>query len=391
MLILRTSGVDESLDRYADLDLIRYNAGFLGEVVAHSDWTENAASVLMKIGGRTTSNHDHADAGSFQIYYKGILAGDTGFYDTYGSAHHRDYHQATIAHNSIVIYRNGKLVQQSPTNSEPSSYETWMSNSYVTATVTGYSEAYKDADKTSPIYSYIAGDITPAYVGNFKRADRRMLAVFDTDNPDVPMYFFVYDGMQAKNTSDDITFLLHTTIKPEINGNVVTTSMGGGKLVLQSLMGGDKITAIGGSDNNYVVNGSQVATQNGERDGYWGRVEITSTASTVSDTLLNVMYVTTNTNKNFYEAKSFKTDKVVGSIIGNTAAVFVDSSERCSEQFSFTATTSEESVNYYVSGVAAGNWTVSVGSTTLTVSATEEGGMLYFTAPSGEITLTPIK
>ena len=389
MIILRSTGVDESKDRFEDLELIRYNAGFIGEVIAHSDWTENAASVLMKIGGRSTANHDHADAGSFQIYYKDILAGDTGFYDSYGTTHHRDYHQATVAHNSILIYRNGTSIGQTPLVQEPGTLDGWMHEQYHVATVTGQSSAYKDAEETQPIYAYIAGDLTPSYAGNFTKADRRMLAVFDTDNPDAPLYFFVYDSMASVNKSDDIAFLLHTKSEPLIDGNTVTTVTGGAKLVLQSLMGGDKFEKLGGDDQNYILNGEQLPTQNGEDDGYWGRVEIKSTSTKDVDTLLNVMYVTDSTNEEFYEAYSFSTDKVVGSVLGNTAAVFYDSDERCTTEFTFTAATHGESINYYVSGIAAGDWTVTVGETTLTVTATEEGGMLYFTAPAAEVTITP--
>ena len=85
LLILKSTDVDEDRPRHEGLDLICYNGGFMNEIVAHSDWGTSAVSVLMKIGGRSTANHDHGDAGSFQIYYKGILAGDTGFYDTYNS------------------------------------------------------------------------------------------------------------------------------------------------------------------------------------------------------------------------------------------------------------------------------------------------------------------
>ena len=46
-------------------------------------------------------------------------------------------------------------------------------------------------------------------------------------------------------------------------------------------------------------------------------------------------------------------------------------------------------MSYYVSGVAAGDWTVTVGGKTVgTFSATAEGGLLTFTAPAGALTLT---
>ena len=391
LLILKSTDVDEDRPHFDGLDLICYNGGFMNEIVAHSDWGASAVSVLMKIGGRSTANHDHGDAGSFQIYYKGILAGDTGFYDTYNSTHFKNYHQATIAHNSIVIYRNGSVVGQKPGSSyaEPTTYEKWMTDTYKTANLSAVSYGYKDAEKTQPTYAYIAGDISPAYQGNVTKADRRMLAVFDTQNPNVPLYFIVYDNVVGTNSSDRATFLLHTKSDPTISGNTVSAFAGTGKLILQNIVGGDKIEKIGGTDKNYVVNGSQVATQNGEDDGYWGRVEISPENSSKNDVMLNVMYVTDTSNKTLTKATKITGDKVAGATIGNTAAVFVEESVKYNQAFSFT-TTGATNLNYYISGVKAGAWMVTVGSTTLVVNATEEGGLLTFNAPAGTVTVTPV-
>ena len=391
LLILKSTDVDEDRPHFDGLDLICYNGGFMNEIVAHSDWGASAVSVLMKIGGRSTANHDHGDAGSFQIYYKGILAGDTGFYDTYNSTHFRNYHQATIAHNSIVIYRNGSVIGQKPGSSyaEPTTYEKWMTDTYKTANLSAVSYGYKDAEKTQPTYAYIAGDISPAYQGNVTKADRRMLAVFDTQNPNVPLYFIVYDNVVGTNSSDRATFLLHTKSDPTISGNTVSAFAGTGKLILQNIVGGDKIEKIGGTDKNYVVNGSQVATQNGEDDGYWGRVEISPENSSKNDVMLNVMYVTDTSNKTLTKATKITGDKVAGATIGNTAAVFVEESVKYNQAFSFT-TTGATNLNYYISGVKAGAWMVTVGSTTLVVNATEEGGLLTFNAPAGTVTVTPV-
>jgi hypothetical protein len=49
-------------------------------------------------------------------------------------------------------------------------------------------------------------------------------------------------------------------------------------------------------------------------------------------------------------------------------------------------------MDYYVSGVAAGDWIVKVDSQSYGVyTATEEGRMLTFTAPAGRVVLSPAK
>ena len=88
------------------------------------------------------------------------------------------------------------------------------------------------------------------------------------------------------------------------------------------------------------------------------------------------------------KATAIDTDDVKGAVIGKVAAVFVTNATRRSTTLTFTASGSGEYI-YYVSGVKAGKWTVGAGGQTQTVTATEEGGLLVFTAPAGTVTLTP--
>ena len=383
-LILKSSGVEgKAATRYDGLDLILYNGGWLGKMVAHSNWTSSGASVMMKIGNRTTGNHDHSDSGSFQIYYKGLLAGDSGYYDKYDSDHCLNYHQATIAHNSLLIGGSG---QKQP--SETGSFSSWKtSDIYKTGTVNGCAWGYADAAQTKPTYAYIAGNITPAYNGAASEVTRRMLAVYDTQNENVPLYFFVFDNITTGSTSTKKTFLLHVPVEPTVSGNTVTVTKNGAKLVLQSVIGGDNITTVGGVGNNYNVNGTQINPTNNGNDGFWGRVEISPNTGSKTNQLLNVMYVADASKTLMLQATAISNDTVKGAKIGKVAAVFVTGATRRETAFSFSAAGSGD-LTYYVSGVKAGNWTVSAGGSTQTVTATEDGGLLVFTAPAGTVTLT---
>ena len=383
-------------DRYADLEPILYNGGFISQIVAHSGWTKDDVTVMMKIGERTTSNHDHSDAGSFQIYYKGLLAGDSGFYDSYGTAHHQEYHQQTIAHNSIVFYRKTSgtafttLQQKHP--GEPHSLSNWKTDAYKLAETTGYTYGYADAEKKNPTYAYVAGDLAPAYGETASEVTRRMLTVFNTGREDIKAYFFVFDHVSGKQkATDETVFLLHTLTQPEKSGKTVKIVSGNGRLVLQNLFGGDRIDLVGGEGKNYYLNGAQSQTKTDPEtgkpydDGYWGRVEIAPATGNRTDTMLNLMYVSDDTATTVIPANKIETDAAVGGVIGNTAAAFLLDKTPRTDAFTFTANGSG-TLNYYVSGVAAGNWTVTVGGNTQTVKS--DGGLLVFSAPAGSVTLT---
>ena len=408
-MILASEGQKRVTDKYAELDLILYNGSPLGQLISRSEWNnENAAATFMKIKERNTANHEHDDAGTFLIYYKGMLTGDSGVYNGYGNAHHQSYHQATVAHNGLLIvdttntsttYSGG---QRSP--GEAQNLTGWNDSAYDTGKVTGVQYGYKDAAKTKAQYAYIAGDITASYESTqASYVGRRMLTVY-TDDANFPMYFFVYDNITAANASYKKTFLLHINgvNEPTVSGNVVTTVNGDGKLVLHSLTDGATITKVGGraytadgkydadKSKNYLINGVNCKTPDGVDDGNWGRVEISVTGS-LSNDLLNAMYVTDATGT----ATAPKVSKVTatgvkGAVVGNVAAIFSTDKVRTASALSFTVSGSGN-VNYYVSGVAEGEWKISVNGTSYgTATATNEGGLLTFTAPAGSVTLTPV-
>ena len=398
-LICSSNGVKAADDVHKDMDLILYNGGWLGQIIARNGWGDDQATVLMKIGVKTAGNHDHQDQGQFQIWYKGMLAGDTGVYDGYSTQHRNNYHRQTIAHNCVLVRTPGATGigdsggQRKIGGDEmsPSGFKNDAKSK--TGEVIGVKYAYADNAKTKPLYAYVAGDISTSYESSrASKVVRRMLAVYDTKNVDVPLYFFVFDNVTATSNSLEKVFLLHTRTEPEISGKTVTEVNGEGKLVLQNVFGGDSIVKIGGENNNYNVNGEQVAAKadsTSREDGYWGRVEISTTGAKTQQ-MLNVMYVSDADKNPDLTATAIETSDVKGAVIGGTAAVFVTDTARRTTSLSFTAQ-GEGDLTYYVSGVKAGRWTLIVnGQAQGRLTAGEDDGFLTFTAPAGAtITLNP--
>ncbi|MBR4336452.1 MAG: hypothetical protein IKP74_08365, partial [Clostridia bacterium] len=150
----------------------------------------------------------------------------------------------------------------------------------------------------------------------------------------------------------------------------------------------------GGAGKNYWVNKNgqdnyvQLDNSYNRDDEYWGRVEISPATGNATDQLLNVMFVCDADKSPSLRASAINTNVVKGALIGKVAAIFLIDAARRSTPFTFGVTGSGD-YTYYVSGVKAGEWTVGAGGQTQTVTATEEGGLLVFTAPAGTVTLTP--
>ena len=410
------------------LPCIWYNGGYVGQFIARSEWGDNAAVTMMRIGEKGTANHDHEDAGTFQIHYKGATSGASGGYGTYGSTHFKHYHQATVSKNGLLIF-DPKLVEeprlkldgngepvidsygnvgyynrdeafysggQKTERMEPASLAVWQSGRYDRARVTGRAAACAKDGRT-PLYTYICGDLTNAY--QFTQASfvgRAMMTVY-TGNEDYPMALFVYDKIINAKTGLVDKFLL------QINGEeapvideataTVTAMGGGGRIVLKNLVGAESIEGIGGGyEHNYVINGINCQDNSFKPQNAWGRVEISAFATNPiswknNKKMLNAIYVTDRDN----DAPPALLSVAVSNTEGGTfdgarfldkVVLFADDIERVAYGAAFTIPGDGETT-VYVTGLLEGEWSVTFDGYNEVFTVAESEGILSFTAPAG--------
>ena len=413
-----TARVERAEDRYAGMELIQYNGHPVGQYIVHEKWNAaDSAAVFMKIKEMNTANHEHDDAGVFEIYYKGMLSSDGGCYNVYGKPQTKYFHKATISHNGLIVFNPSKWDYSSNDLGKKwysggqispgaiNSFEEFLTlEECRTGRVIGKQHGYFNNDAACPEYAYIAGDITAAYPKDtVSYVGRRMLTVY-TEDESFPMVFFVYDDITSTEASYEKRFLLQISSKDEptvdASAKTVVTENGDGRLVLTCLSDGVTFNKVGGRNEgaynaalskNYTINGHQCLPESDSADDkHWGRVELTASNASENATFMNLLYVT--------DRGQMKTaplvDRIVGEgvdggVFGNIAAVFASSREREAGTLSFTVT-GGDTVRYYVSGVCEGEWSVSIdGKRVGTYTATAQGGMLTFTAAAGKVVLTP--
>ncbi len=437
VLIWHTYGPDlsEYEEEDFEIDLIQYLDFPSGTMTARNSWDEDGAAALMRIAEMTMGNHDLNDHGTFQIYYKGLLAGTSGAYKKYGSYVHQYYLQATVAHNGLLIF-NPALADDEPIygtkapcddescdhtecvidyntiknasryyysgsqrdRSEAGTIENWLSGEYNMAEVYGADWGY-DLTDGSAEFAYIAGDLTNAYnLSTVNYVGRKMLTVF-TDDPNYPMLFFTYDQMTSVEGGEHFTksFLIHTVKEPVIDEENLTAviTQSEGRLFVHSLTGAQNITKIGGEGKAYWVNGKNCVDEYATSDSanvIWGRLELTATGN-LSDSFLTAMYVTDATNDTPLEVGKISSESVDGTVIKNKIIAFTktDINAQQYKEFSFT-TEGQGLYNYYVAGIEAGTWSVKVDGVTVATAYSDEGGsIITFTAPTGKVTIVPGK
>ena len=140
-------------------------------------------------------------------------------------------------------------------------------------------------------------------------------------------------------------------------------------------------------DRNYALQ-SSINNETSLEAG-WGRIEISPSTENNTDYFLNVMYVNdADKDLALEEAELIENDSVAGAKIFNRVAVFGKSKDRITDSVSFDVPGNETELKVNVAGLQAGTWTIKANGTELgTQVSTEDGGIIYFTAPAGSYEL----
>jgi len=301
------------------LPLSRYFQEPLGAMVARTGWgkdiNSNTAVAEMKVGVYNYANHQHLDAGSFQIYYKGPLAVNSGIYQGkeggYGCDHFTNYYQRSIAHNTVLVYDPEEKFtwhqhpiandggQQFPNGAaEPKNMQELLAEDYKTGTVLAHEFG---PDSLKPEYTYLKGEMAEAYSDKIKNFQRSFVFL-NLKNDYIAAAMIVLDRVVSSNKNYKKSWVLHCVEEPKIDGitSIIKRTEKGynGMMVntaLLPVMDNISISKVGGIGNEYTVNGinfpQHVSSESNSADGAIWRIEISPQISSSNDIFLNVMQV----------------------------------------------------------------------------------------------------
>lgn len=394
---------------YEGRGLINVGRFPLTKIFARSDWNDKQAfAIYMTMPEMFLTSHDHMECGSFQIYYKGMLVSDSGYYDGYGTKHHNWYSRQTISSNSLLIYNTDmpeELAFIDGKYSGGQSLDPGRCRRYVPTSIrdaldslqcVSLGKASKEVDGKY-FYTYLAADMTKAYDEvTVDEVSRYMISVA-TGDADYPMVFATFDRITAKKAEYKKTSLLHALVRPEVTdeGFVIisnTEDDNRGKLISQSLITDMKTTVYGGNGEEYSVNG-EYCTPNGYNASMPEyRIESTPVNASLTDQFLTVMYVTDSYNSSEpIKAKEIETDDVAGAVIFNQVMIFPKNEKKIDWTIRFN-TDNAQQLDYYIVGITSGKWSVSVnGSLIKTATVIDNEGILTFTAPAGSVEIAPVR
>jgi hypothetical protein len=425
-----------------DLPLSMYYPSPKGAVIARTGWEEGMDSPVvvaeMKINEWWFSNHHHLDAGAFQIYYKGALATDTGYYHGaktkfgsidlstpndgstgYARTHDFNYNKRTIAHNCMLVYDpSEKMVygntpvvndggQRIPNNgNEPFNFEIFMdpAKGYRICEILGH-EAGKDPK--APNYTYLKGDLTRAYSGKVKSYQRSFMFL-NLKNKDHPAALVVFDRVESSRVEFKKTWLFHGMYEPSIEPSISASSAAPGaasrsvfvndrygyqgKLTLDTLLpAADNLIVekIGGPDKEYLVNGVNyyaIPREGGVNEGGGWRLELSPRKAETLNYFLNVLQPCDAVSQvSPLAAEMIESSTHIGVAITGRVVLFGKDTARTKAAVSFSFGGSGD-FEITVADLEAGEWEIS-GPERTTARVTAEGGVALFTGKPGAYTL----
>lgn len=403
-----------------DLPLTRYFGKPFGWMIARTGWGKNSVIAELKINEYNFLNHQHHDAGSFQIYYKGPLAIDSGMYQGssggYNSPHNKNYFKRTIAHNSLLIYDpnekfesmgyggSGKTPfvandggQRLPGNgwNPPQHLEDLLNKDYKTGDI--LANDFGPSTET-PDYSYLKGDITEAYSNKVKEV-KRSFTFLNLYNDKTPAALIVFDKIVSSDKSFKKYWLLHSIEEPKINQSSFeitrTLNDDSGKLFTSTLLPSIddlEIKSVGGEGKEFWVFGTNYPNEPTRRPdvakerGAW-RVELSPKKEKETDYFLNVIQITDNKNKKQLPVTKIEGEKIIGVQIADRVVIQSSNFEQLETDFSFSFD-GRGSFKILIADLNPGTWQIIQGSKVIaTKQADKIGNTIYFEGKKGIYTL----
>jgi heparin/heparan-sulfate lyase len=400
-------------DPFKGRELVRIAKYPTSTIFARSAWCDkDAVAVYMTMPEFYSASHSHAEAGSFQIYYKGMLASDSGYYTSHGTGHHSAYTRQTISSNSILIY-NPDLRERGTWNKGAVNEHPYCGGQSLVQDITRIVCPYTvesaktcaamdqvtllgkcaKVDDAKLRYAYIAGDMTKAYdEESVDEVTRHMLSVM-TNREDVPMVFATFDRITAKDASYKKTVLLHSMTKPEVTPDgftVITNKKDGncGKLVATTLLTDMTATVLGdadGSEYDYLGVSHKPECYNENDPDY--RIDFCPKEARKTDLILSVMYVTDADNiAPLIKPLDISNSTLAGALLLDTALFFAKEKEPLTKA-TFDLPGGDD-VLCLVAGVSDGCWQITHNGTPVAKVESKAGdGIISFRAGKGEITL----
>ncbi|RIH64478.1 hypothetical protein D1164_14050 [Mariniphaga sediminis] len=381
----------------------------LGSMVARTGWniglTSNDVVAEIKGGGFHFGNHQHSDAGSIQVYYRGFQVGDIGLYGFYGTPYDYNFNKRSVAHSMMLARDPGekfgntesndggtRFNQRNPKSPKEAENDPWFNNGKVLSSDFGPS-------KLHPFFSYFSVDLVGAYSSKIKSYTREF-CFLNLDKDSIPAAIILNDNITTANPSFKKYWQINTHNKPQINKNTIVLNnerrgLTGKTTVtmlipaiaeryVEVLSGADAVTSF---EYKYELPGRLGNRDLPEKNGH--RIMVSPKVAKNNDRFLTVFQLTAGDTEPL-PVKNYQTKVSNVIIIADRVVSMSKGNGFVEEEFTLNI---PEGLKFQIilTGMKAGSWNVKSkdGKMKFNTTVREDENTIFFLAGSGEYIITP--
>jgi heparin/heparan-sulfate lyase len=376
----------------------------VGAMIARTGWNFNKKSndvvVEMKGGGYNFSNHQHSDAGSFQIYYHGLQAVDLGQYHFYGTPYDYNFNKRSIAHSMMLVmdpqenFHNRvndggtRLVNGSPRTPEQVQKNPKFANGTIISANFGPSSQ-------RPLFSYFSVNLTSAYSKKIKNYVRSF-CFLNMNKPDNPAVLIIVDNITTSKAKFKKYWQINSLNRPKItiDGIIINNSSAGlkGKVELKMLrpQAAKRTVKILSNQATFNVFGKQFTPpKQYQPEAHGHRVLFSPKKSRTHERFLTVMSMTAE-KSSALPINLTEQSMLFLLTIADRMVVLSKTGKLLRKTFKLTVIPGEK---YQVAftGLAAGNWSIHSQDwqTKFNLKIKRGKNSLFMLLPAGNYTISP--
>lgn len=377
----------------------------LGSMVARTGWNlgPNLSDVVveMKGGGYHFGNHQHSDAGSFQIYYRGLQAVDLGQYHFYGTPYDMGFCKRSISHSMMLAVDPGekfpgtsvndggtRFVRGCPTTPQQAMTDPMFANGKRVSSSFGPSPQ-------RPFFSYFCVDLKSAYSSKI-REYVRTFCFLNLDNPQTPAVLVVLDNMTTARPEFKKYWQVNALNPPEksADGVILRSSALGlsgrvGVRMLRPKAEERQVEVLSGAAANTVFGQAFTPPAPSKPEANGHRVMFSPKAAQASDVFLTVMSMSDEKAPELPVALA-ETPATFALALADRVVVLSKTGRLIERSFPVDVPPGRN-FQLLLAGLAPGNWSIRGRDGKFQFNARVEAGKntAFFAAPSGRFTVQP--
>lgn len=377
----------------------------LGSMVARTGWDFGPKStdvvVEMKGGGYHFGNHQHCDAGSFQIYYRGLQAVDLGQYHFYGTPYDSGFCKRSVAHSMLFAVDPNEKFPGTPANDGGTRFVRTCPRTPQQATSDPMfangrqiSSSFGPSAKR-PAFSYFAVDLKSAYSDKI-REYVRTFCFLTLDDPQTPAVLVVLDNMTTAKPEFKKYWQVNTLNPPQTTADGVTLRNTAGGLngrvdvrMLRPTADQRRLEILSGADA-YSVFGQPFTPPDPKKPEANGhRVVFSPKTAQARDVFLTVMPIA-DAQAPQLPVTLVESPTTFTLTLGDRVVVLSKTGRPVDQAFSVSVA-GDRSHPLLLAGLAPGRWEIRGQDGTLRIDAPVEAGRntTFVVVPGGRITVCP--